>query len=498
MSEPSWWKMSLTAFTLFIGGAIVLHAQTFSLLHTFDFTNGYSPNALVQAADGNLYGTTSNGGTNTCIINGLNFGCGTVFRMSPTGALNTLYNFCSQSGCADGEGPGAPLIQATDGSLYGVTTGSASAQPNIAGTVFRVTLRGELTTLYHFCSLTGCADGELPYAPLVQATDGNFYGTTGYGGAHIWGTVFKITPSGKLTTLYSFCSESHCTDGQLPFAGVVQGVDGNLYGTTNFGGSYGYGTVFRITTGGKLTTLHSFDNTDGAEPQAGLVQAPDGYFYGTSEAGGINGQGTVFRITANGTLTVLYSFCSQSNCTDGADPHAGLVLGSDGNFYGEASGGGESNSGTIFKITPDGVLATLYSFCSQSGCSDGADPWNLLVQATDGSFYSTTILGGASSACSDLFAGESGCGTAFGFSVGLGPFVETEPAGGKVGASIKILGTDLMGATSVTFNGTPATFTVEASSVINATVPAGATTGTVQVVTPSGTLSSNVPFRVAP
>jgi uncharacterized repeat protein (TIGR03803 family) len=311
------------------------------------------------------------------------------------------------------------------------------------GTIFKITPSGTLTTLYSFCSQGGCADGEFPDAGLVQAINGDFYGTTVQGGANPSsyaggsGTVFKMTPSGILTTLYSFCSQSGCADGEFPNP-LIQATNGELYGTTGHGGAYGAGTVFKITP--------------------------------------------------SGTLTTLYSFCSQSGCPE--FPTAGLVQATDGDFYGTTYGGGVNNSGTIFKITPSGMLTTLYSFCSQSGCPDGANPYGGLVQSTNGNFYGTTGYGGA----------YGNYGTIFSLSVGLGPFVETRPTSGKVGAVVEILGTNLTGASSVTFNGTPADFVVSSDSEteITATVPVGASSGKVQVATPSGTLSSNVPYRVLP
>jgi uncharacterized repeat protein (TIGR03803 family) len=325
------------------------------------------------------------------------------------------------------------------------------------------------------------------------------YGTTFWGGASGYGTVFRITPSGTLTTLYSFCSPGYpaCTDGYEPTAGLVQAANGDFYGTTVLGGpnDYGDGTVFKITPSGMLTTLYSFCSqsgcTDGQNPFGGLVQAPNGDFYGTT-TGNYVMPGTVFKITPNGTLTTLHSFCSQSGCPDGAYP-GGLVA-TNGDVYGITTSGGANNGGTIFKITRNGTLTTLYSFCSQSGCPDGYGGGSL-VQATNGDFYGTTSGGGRTTdAC------NSGCGTVFKFSVGLGPFVETQPTFGKVGAAVRILGTNLAGVSSVAFNGAPAPFGVSSNSEteITATVPVGASTGNVTVVTPSGTLSSNVPFRVRP
>jgi uncharacterized repeat protein (TIGR03803 family) len=204
-------------------------------------------------------------------------------------------------------------------------------------------------------------------------------------------------------------------------------------------------------------------------------------------AGGANNAGTVFKITPSGTLTTLYSFCSQIDCTDGEDPEAGLVQATNGDFYGTTSAGGANAGGTLFKITPSGTLTTLYSFCAQSGCTDGGGPVAALVQDTNGTLYGTT-WGGAT----------SNDGVVFSLSLGLGPFVETQRSYGTVGAAIEILGTDLTGATSVSFNGIAADFEVLSSSLIGTKVPAGATSGEVQVVTPSGTLSSNMPFRVLP
>ena len=479
LGKLSWRIRAYTLIPMCVATGIGLSAQTFTPLHSFDGTDGAWPYAaLVQATNGYLYGTTSGGGAN-----GIG---GTVFKITPSGTLTMLYSFCSQSGCMDGDQPFAALVQATNGYLYGTTTLGGGY-----GTVFKTTPSGTLKTLHSFSS---GADGGVPDAALVQATNGYLYGTTQGGGANgAFGTIFKMTPSGMLTTLYSTCSQSGCPDGGYPNA-LVQATNGDFYGTMYLGGANGYGTVFKITPSGTLTTLYSFcsqganpDCTDGYEPLAALVQATDGDFYGTTYAGGANGYGTVFKITPSGTLKTLYSFCSQSACTDGAYPYAGLVQATDGNLYGTTYGAPFSSTyGTVFKITSSGTLTTLHSF----GGLDGAHPIAGLVQDTNGKFYGTTYVGGASTNCN--------CGTVFSLSVGLGPFVETLPTAGKVGGLIRILGTNLTGATSVTFNGTAATFIVVSGSEITTTVPTGATTGEVQVTTPHGTLSSNPPFRVLP
>ena len=357
--------------------------------------------------------------------------------------------------------------------------------------------------------------------PLVLGTNGNFYGTTSYGGisaAHLdcsagCGTVFEVTPTGQLTTLHTFCAKTNCADGDQPQAGLALGNDGNFYGTTQLGGSMGDGTVFKVTPTGTLTTLHSFctqtsgngNCLDGGEPTAGLVQGADGNFYGATLTYGVNSAGTIFKISPSGTLTTLYSFCSQKSaggfCLDGQNPSGGLVQGTDGNFYGITNYGGANAHyeccGTVFQITPAGTLTTLHSFCSDmSGetCADGQLPYAGLTQATNGNFYGGTTYGGTPS----NLCGKGGCGVVFSLSMGLTPFVEAVPAFGSTGRTIGILGNDLTGTTSVTFNGISATFTVLSGTVITAKVPAGATTGAIEVTTPSGTLQSNVSFHVLP
>jgi uncharacterized repeat protein (TIGR03803 family) len=453
-------------FVGFLSLALSLSAQTFTNLVSFNGTNGAYPASmsLVQGTDGNLYGTTPIGGAN---------GFGTVFRVTPTGTLTTLYNFCAQTNCTDGSEPLAGLVLATNGTFYGTTSIGGA---NDDGTVFSITSGGTLTTLHSF-DLT---DGGYPVAALIQGTNGNFYGVAGEGGTNNSGTVFSITSGGTLTTLHSFDG----TDGAQPYAALVETTNGTFYGTTSNFGANRDGTVFSITSGGTLTTLHSFDGTDGAFPYAPLVQATNGTFYSTTTEGGANGYGTVFSITAAGTLTTLHSFDS----TDGSYPYAALVQATNGTFYGTTSEGGTANCifglpcGSVFSITAGGTLTTLHSFDGP----DGEKPEAAVVQDTNGAFYGVTYDGGTSN-----------YGTIFGLAVGLHPFVETLPTSGTVGAHIKILGTHLTGATSVTFNGTAAVFNVVSSSEIATTVPALATTGTVEVTTSNGTLlKSNTKFRV--
>ncbi len=302
--------------------------------------------------------------------------CSSVGTGSPSDVETLLYGF---AGGTDGFDPSAPLVQGSDGDFYGTTLGnyySPGVGTNQYGSVFKITPSGTLTALHDFSS----TDGATPYAGLAQGSDGNFYGVTYYGGGSNDGTVFKITPTGTLTTLYSFSG----TDGANPLGGLVQGSDGNFYGATWYGAN-GNGTVFKITPSGTLTTLYSFSGTDGSGPFGSLVEGSDGNFYGTTGGGGSGNGGTVFKITPSGTLTTLYSFSG----TDGSYPYGGLALGSDGNFYGTTISGGTSNYGTVFNMTPSGTLTTLYSF-------SGADPYVYggLVQGSDGNFYGTTYAGG--------------------------------------------------------------------------------------------------------
>jgi uncharacterized repeat protein (TIGR03803 family) len=479
--KPGWGKRAGAVLALSAMTAIALPAQNFTTLFSFDKTDGGKPGAaLVQGADGDFYGTTYVGGAHNH---------GTVFKITSSGALTTLYNFCSQRGCADGANPVGALVRTFSGEFFGVTLsgGANDLCGGGCGTVFSITPSGTLTTLYSFCSHGNCTDGANPEAGLVQAANGNFYGTTEGGGANPDGTVFEITPTGTLTTLYSFCSQSKCTDGNYPYAGLVQAASGDLYGTTSAGGANRGGTIFKITPSGTLTTVYDFCSqskcADGNDSQTGLTLATDGALYGTTYMGGDSNFGTVFKVTPGGALTTLYSFCSQNNCTDGRNPAAGLVQATDGNFYGTTYGGVVNNYGTIFKISPGGTLTTLYRFQP----TVGGNPVAALFQATNGDLYGTTQQWGANN-----------WGTVFSLAVGLGTFVVTQPTGGNVGTVVKILGTDLAGATGVTFNGAAAVFEVVSSSEIITSVPAGATSGKVQVATSTGTLSSNMGFRVLP
>jgi uncharacterized repeat protein (TIGR03803 family) len=351
---------------------------TVTMLHSFAGSDGSYPQAeLIQGSDGSFYGTTLSGGGPSNALNQ-----GTVFKITPSGAFTSLHSFAR----IDGTQPQAGLFKGSDGNFYGTTNQGGTSS---VGTVFKMDSSGTVTTLHSFSG----SDGSFPSAGLIQGSDGNFYGTTNQGGAESDGTVFKMSTSGTLTTvttLYSFTGG----DGYLPRGGLTQGSDGNFYGTTDVGGASGAtGTVFKMDSSGTLTTLHSFTGSDGVYPNyCKLVEGSDGNFYGTTQGGGTGGTGfgTVFKITPSGVLTTLYSFAR----VDGSSPSAGLTKGSDGNFYGLTTFGGAMDDGTVFKITHSGTLTSLHSFAG----SDGQFPFGTVIQGSDGNFYGTTIQGGASGA----------------------------------------------------------------------------------------------------
>ncbi|MES2656969.1 MAG: choice-of-anchor tandem repeat GloVer-containing protein, partial [Verrucomicrobiota bacterium] len=348
---------------------------------------GTDPSALVQGNDGNLYGMTPYGGE---------FFVGTVFRMTLSGVLTTLVEFTGDGTNNKGAYPNASLIRGNDGNFYG-TTGNGGASDD--GTVFKMTPAGELTTLVEFTGNEATNKGSHSRAVLVQESNGNFWGTTGSGGASDCGTVFKMTPAGALTTLVELTGDGVSYLGDQPGAGVIRGTDGNFYGTTRYGGDSGQGTVFRMTPVGELTTLIEFTgngaSNKGSFPAAALVQGSDGNFYGTTESGGAFSDGTVFKMTPTGLLTTLVEFNSSASINKGRVPIAALVQGSDGNFYGTTRSGGTSARGTVFKMTPAGVLTTLVNFTGNGSSNKGEWPSAALVLGSDGNFYGTTIWGGA-------------------------------------------------------------------------------------------------------
>ena len=375
-----------------------------TVLHNFGSSEGEFGSAdgsepvqpPVEGTDGNFYGTTYSGGAD---------GNGTVYMMTPQGTLTTIYNFQGY----DGVGPRG-LLYETNGLFYGTTQlGGAYLldESNLCcGTVFTITPQGTLTTIYSFTTL----DGNTADSGLIPAGNGDFYGTT-YGGGTTTvpydgtnsdtigdtvqnppGTVYRITPQGTITTLHSFAGP----DGANPGKEAVVGLNGNIYGTTLFGGSNDYGTIYTITPQGTFTSLYSFTNgLDGAFPKSQLIQGIDGNFYGTAQNGGgpagkkwcnVHGCGSAYMITPEGTLTVLHDFEG-----DPEPAHPGsLTMGIAGNYYGTSIYGGTDHEGTVYMMTPEGAVTTLFQFDG----TDGEAPLGGLIQAGDGSFYGATTEGG--------------------------------------------------------------------------------------------------------
>lgn len=448
-----------TTLMLMAAAAAVANAQVYTDIFNFDGTNGaspYYPNLLAQGRDGNLYATTPDGGAYQCVLFGENQGCGVVFKITLSGAPTVLYNF---DGAVDGSVPFSGLTLSTDGNLYGTTYQNGS---NGDGTIFKITPSGHLTTLYSF------TDGGNPFAPPIQATDGNFYGTTR------GGTAYKITSSGVFSSLGSLPASS--------YAPLVQATDGNFYGTTVGGGGLGGGTVFEMTPKGMITIVYNFDGPHGSGIYSPVIQGSDGNLYGTTQAGGNYGQGVVFKLTPQGAITLLHSFPDPHYLNDGSQLWAGLVQATDGNFYGATYGGGTNGNGVIFQITPAGVYSILYNF----DYGYGGYPLSTPMQHTNGTIYGTTWQGGSS------------LGVVYSFDMGLAPFVSFVLPVGKVGKTVEILGQGFTGTGGVSFNGTAADFKVISDTFLGADVPNGAETGSVTVTTPTGTLTSNVPFRVTP
>ncbi len=353
---------------------------TFEVVHPFTGSpDGANPSGpLVQATDGNFYGMTLLGGT---------LGVGTIYQVQPDGTTTVLHSFTSAP--SDGANPAGAVTQATDGNFYGTTQLGGTFG---LGTVYQMTPDGTVTILHSFTHDDGAA---VPAGTLIQASDGNLYGTTFYtdhddrtgyftGG----GTAFQITLDGTLTILHQFAGGA---DGYGPNGGLVQASDGTLYGSTRYTGGddmghfFGGGTVFQMTLDGTVTTLHEFaGGTDGYQPFAGLVIATDGTFYGTTGAGGMPNQGTVFQIASDGTIAIVHAFASGA---EGAQPFAGLIQATDGNFYGTTQRAGALNNGTVFTIATDGTVTTLHDVDSGA---EGAAP-QALIQGIDGNFYGTTL-----------------------------------------------------------------------------------------------------------
>lgn len=352
--------------------AQTLGPSPMTVLHTFGdgsvVNDGSSPRCIIKGADGNFYGVTTGGGT----TNG-----GTAFKMTPLGVVTILHNF---------NGYPNSLIQGSDGNFYGTTYqgGSLNQYDNYSSTVFKMSPQGSVTILYDFGSTANAPNA------LVQGIDGDFYGTTQWGGSVDAGIAYKITSLGAFTLLHQF-SNPHF-EGSQP-SGLIQGSDGNFYGTCFTQDS----NVFQMTPQGDVTVIHRFPDSslvnDGVFPKAPLVQGGDGSFYGTTSNGGTVAWGTLFKITSQGVMTILHEFEDGSVLTDGGAPSTALVRGADNNFYGITSNGGVNLMGNLFKIAPDGTETILHNFGAGSVTASDATA-NCLIQDTDGTFYGTASGGG--------------------------------------------------------------------------------------------------------
>jgi uncharacterized repeat protein (TIGR03803 family) len=460
-------------------------AQTYTPLYEFGAKSGDPENPqysgiITQGRDGNLYSTAPSTPLGACSF------CGAAFSISPSSGVLTVYDFKSTG---TGYTPFSGVSLGNDGNFYGTTRNSGTFND---GTIFKLTSSGTLSTLYNFGTCKSpCIDGYLPLSPPVQGADGNFYGTTPHSldGTND-GIAYQITSTGKYKVLHVF---SLSVGGFNPNAPLIQGADGNFYGTTTLGGkslsstcvaafsSFSCGTIFKMTATGHVTFLHEFVQTDGAGPIGPVTQASDGNFYGTTSEGGTSKLGVVFKMTSKGVLTVLHSFTG----TDGQNPDGGVVQASDGSLYGTASGGGTFGHGTIFKVTLAGAFSVLDNFDN----THGAIPEVTMVQHTNGILYGDTKQGDT-----------QGGGVFYSLNVGAPPFLRLQNTSGKVGSTVSILGQGFTGATAVSFGGVNASsYTVSSDTYLTAKVPVGAKTGTVTVVSPAGSLTSiNQQFRVIP
>jgi len=491
-----------------VAAAVGAGAQTVSTVAVFDGHTGNFPyGTIIQGLDGNLYGTTEYGGGGAI---------GNVYKVSPDGTLSNLYSLCPKyPTCPNGTTPWGGLVLATNGNFYGSTTDVFQYGYVLPGSIFELGPTGTFKTLLYFDPSGD--NGGAPLSSLVQGNDGNLFGAGNSGGKHQSGTIFRMTLSGQLTTAYDFCSKLYCSDGVFPNA-ITLGSDGNFSGTTLYGGmgqscpTGGCGTVFKLTPGGGFTTLYNFCSlancADGAYPTGNVVLAEDGNLYGATVAGGTGTNcvlsspyncGTFFKLTPSGVLTTLHSFCSVgTNCLDGSNSYGAIMEGTDGNFYGTTWQGGANSShlcfnadsgcGTVYQITKAGELTTIYNFCGQDACADGYRPLGGLMQATNGLIYGTTEYGGTMV--------NGGAGVVFSVDAGMAPFVQAVINAGSVGKRVTILGNNLRGTTAVSFGGVNANFTVVSATEITATVPRGAQTGWITVTTPGGTLQSRNRFSV--
>jgi uncharacterized repeat protein (TIGR03803 family) len=418
-SARTFLKRSLRASTMIAAAlfcaVVFAQAQTVSTVYNFagGKTSGQYPwyVTLVQGTNGSLYGTTYSGGSNLA---------GTVFSVTTSGTQTLLYSF--KGGTKDGSNPTGGLTLGTDGNFYGTTQQGGSATQGI---VFKITTAGVLTILHNF---NAAVDGAFPWGPPILASDGNFYGTTSGGGTKGNGIVYKITSSGTFTVVYKF----DVTHGFAPIAPPTQGTDGFLYIPVSEGGNEYCGTIVQLSTAGVLNNSFSFPcGSGGSLPIGPLVQAANGNFYSTTQNGGSNGEGTIYQVTPGLAVTLLHNFGAVfGDCTY---PSAGLLLATDGKYYGSAADGGGKGDGCLYNTTTSGSYTGLYTFDNTSNGTQ-ISPLAPPVQATSGLLYGVTEFGG-----------PSNDGTVYSLNMGLAPFVNMPLFSGKEGQAVMILGTHLKG-----------------------------------------------------
>lgn len=459
-------------------------AGTLTSIYSFDFTHGaYPQGGLSLGTDGNFYGTTYQGGANSA---------GTVFKITPAGVPTLLYSFTDGT---DGAYPRTPPVQAQDGNLYGTTGNSTVA------VLYKITTSGTFTVMATLQAQS--------YSPLLLATDGNLYGTTVYGGTYNGGTVFKFSPGAKtLKTLFNFETE------YSPYGPLMQGVDGALYGTTSVGGTSEGGVVYRITTGGAYKVLYNFSTSspasaNGAKPFAGLVQGSDKFLYGVTSAGGANGLGALFKISTTGTgFMVLHDFTTAT----GDSPDATPLLHTNGKIYGLTFHGGSNTAyGEIYSfdnslkpfVTPVvlksakvggsvGVLGQGFTTATGVLFGTGAGTYT----SASNTFLTAKLVADATTGQITVKEPTGNLLTPLKFRIvpSLTTFL---PASGTVASQVVITGMSLSQATAVKFGTVAATtFEVNSNTQITVTVPSGAVTGKISVVTPGGTATSATSFTV--
>ncbi len=486
-------------------GGVVFSATTGGILTNVYQVGGF-PLGVALGTDGNLYGTGQNDGTGTCGFDG----CGLVYRLTPTGVWTVIYDFPGGTGGSD---PAPTPVEGSNGLFYGVTDYSAPGF-GCCGNVYSVNSTGTKFNILHTFE-GGSSDGSYPHAGLTVGSDGNLYGGTSSGGANDDGVLFRVTPGGTFTVLYNLCSQSNCADGYDIEIPMVLASDGNLYGATYRGGAYGGGVFFRLSNSGVYTVINPGVDENGTVGR--LTQGTDGNLYGIFGAGGSGNYGQIYSMTTSGVVTILHSFCQETNCTDGNSPSTPVIQHTDGLFYGltgTGGGGDECDSGDgcgvfysldvglrafVQLVSTSGAEGTKVGILGQGFTSSSVVEFGG-VQATaisrEGStFIDATIPAGALTGAVSVTTGERTLTSSQTFDV-TPTFAGFDPPSGPVGTQVTFTGTGLTQTTRVTFNGTSAAFTVNSDTQVTATVPTGATSGKIRVITKGGSAASASSFTV--